>query len=138
MSEAEFELAQEMFAAAGRAHSGGPFDELYRLLDPEVEWIPFTAALEGAIYRGHEGVRHWIENMRRDWDVFEPRPEEFVDLGNERLLALGTWTARGRGSGVELDSQPAAWLIQFRNRRAVRMQTFTNRAEALEAAGLRE
>ncbi len=138
MSEAQSELVRRMFAAAARALSGEPLEDLYRLLDPEVEWIPINAALEGSRYRGHEGVRRWIDDMNRDWNAFEALPQEFVDLGDERLLALGTWRARGRTSGVQLDSQPAAWLIQLRNRKTVRMETFTDRAEALEAAGLRE
>jgi ketosteroid isomerase-like protein len=138
MSEETVEIAREMFAAAARAINLGEFEDLGGLLDPEVEWIPINAALEGGWYRGHSGVRQWIEDMNRDWDYFEARPEEFRDLGDDRLLALGTWRARGRSSGVELDSQPAAWLIQLRNGKTVRMQTFTDRSQALEAAGVSE
>ncbi len=138
MSEAQSELVRKMFAATARAISGKSPEDLYRLLDAGVEWLPINAALEGAPYRGHEGVQRWTDEMSRDWDAFEALPTEFHDLGGERLLALGTWRARGRSSGVELDSQPAAWLIQFRNQKIVRMQTFTDRAKALEAAGLSE
>jgi ketosteroid isomerase-like protein len=138
MSQENVEIAREMFAAAARAINLGEFDDLDGLLDPEVEWIPINAALEGGWYRGHGGVRQWIKDMNRDWDYFEARPEEFRNLGDDRLLAFGTWRARGRSSGVELDSQPAAWLIQLRNGKVVRMQTFTERSQALKAAGLRE
>jgi ketosteroid isomerase-like protein len=138
MSEENFELARKMFAATARGINLGAFDELNSLLDPKVEWIPINAALEGTRYCGHDGVREWIEDMNRDWDFFEARPEDFRDLGDDRLLALGTWRARGRTSGVELTSQPAAWLLEVRDRRVVRMQTFTDRDKALEAAGLSE
>ena len=140
MSQENVEIVREMFAAAARALSGEPLEDLYRLLDPDVEWIPINAALEGTSYRGHDGVRCWIDEMNRDWNDFEARPSEFVDLGNDRLLAFGTWKARGRSSGVQLDAQPAAWLVRLRHGKTVRMQTFTDRAEALEAAaaGLRE
>jgi ketosteroid isomerase-like protein len=53
-------------------------------------------------------------------------------------LALGTWHARGRRSGVELHLQQAAWLLHFRNRKLTRLQTFTDPNKALEAAGLPE
>jgi len=138
MSEAQSELVRKTFAAAARAISGESPEDLHRLLDAGVEWLPINAALEGAPYRGHEGVRRWTDEMSRDWEAFEALPTEFRDLGGERLLALGTWRARGRSSGVELDSQPAAWLVQFRNQKIVRMQTFTDRAKALKAAGLSE
>ena len=136
MSEAQSELVRKMFAATARAISGESLEDLCRLLDPDVEWIPINAALEGTRYRGHEGVQRWTDEMNRDWEAFEALPREFRDLGGERLLALGTWSARGRSSGVELDNQPAAWLIQLRNQKIVRMQTFTDRVEALKAAGL--
>ena len=138
MSQENVELVRQMFGAAGRAINLGALDELYRFLASDVEWVPINAALEGTRYRGHDGVRQWIEDMNRDWDFFEARPVEVRDLGDERLLALGTWRARGRSSGLELDSQPAAWLLQLRGGKAVRMQTFTDRAKALEAAGLSE
>ena len=129
---------RQILRAASRAINVGALDELDPLLDPDVEWIPINAALEGSRYRGREGVRQWIEDMTRDWDFFEARPDEIRDLGENRLLALGTWRARGRSSGLELDSQPAAWLLQLRDGRTLRLQTFTNRAKAFEAAGLRE
>ena len=136
MAEVQPEVARKMFAATARAIGGEPVDELCRLLDPDVEWIPIT--LEGTSYQGHEGVRQWIDEMKQDWEDFEPLPEEFFDLGNGRLLAIGTWRAQGKISGVQLDSQPAAWLIHLRHQRIVRMQTFTDRRRALEAAGLSE
>jgi ketosteroid isomerase-like protein len=138
MSQESYELACEMFAAAARAINLGSLDELNALLDPEVEWIPINAALEGTRYCGHDGVRRWIEDMKRDWDFFEARPEDFRDLGDDRLLVLGTWMARGRSSGVALDAQPAAWLLELRGGKALRMQTFTDRDKAFNAAGLSE
>jgi hypothetical protein len=69
--------------------------------------------------------------------VFESRLEELRDLGDDRVLALGTWQAQGRASGVELGFQKAAWLMQFRDGMIIRLQTFTDRGRAFEAAGLR-
>jgi ketosteroid isomerase-like protein len=83
-------------------------------------------------------VRQWIEELKRDWAAFETRPEEFRDLGDDRVLALGSWRARGRGGEVLLDIPQAAWLLHYRKGKVVRMQTFTERTKALEAAGLRE
>jgi ketosteroid isomerase-like protein len=112
MSQENVESARRTFEAFNRAFTEGA-DDLYALLDPEVEWIPVTAILEGRSYHGHEGVRRWIEDMKRDWEEFEPRPEEFLDLGDNRVLALGSWHARGRGGDVPLDFPHAAWLAQY-------------------------
>ena len=107
------------------------------LLHPDVEWIPIMAVLESRVYRGHDGVRRWLEDLAADWELFEIFPDEFHDLG-DRVLTFGRWRARGRASGVELENQPAAWLHEVKDGKIVRMRTYTDRAEALQAAGLSE
>jgi ketosteroid isomerase-like protein len=129
------ETARRMLVAFNRNFADGSPD-LYELLDPEVEWMPITAALEGTAYHGEDRVREWVEELRRDWEVFETRPEEYRDLGGERVLVIGTWRARGRGSGVELDSPQAYWLVHLRDSKVTRLRTFTDMEQAFEAAGL--
>jgi len=113
-------------------------DDYFEFLDEEVEWVPITSRLDGVTYRGRNAVRNWMADLRRDWEIYEVTWEELRDLDEDRLLAIGSWHARGRRSGVELHLQQAAWLHHFRNRKIIRMQTFTDRSAALEAAGLRE
>jgi ketosteroid isomerase-like protein len=137
VSEENVEIAKRGVAAFNRtfAHDTGEF---FEFVHPEAEWIPITAVMEGTRYSGQDEVRQFIEEMKRDWDVFETRVEEYRDLGDDRVLALGTWRARGRGSGIELDFQQASWLMQFRDGKVIRMQTFTEREKAYEAAGIQE
>ena len=137
MSQENVEIARRAFEAFNRTFAEGT-DDVYALLDPDVEFIPIMAILEGITYKGHEGVRQWIEDVKRDWVDFEPRPEDFRDLGDDRVLVLGSWRARGRGGDQLLDIPQAAWLTQYRKGRLVRLQTFTERKKALEAAGLSE
>jgi ketosteroid isomerase-like protein len=137
MSQENVEIVPRAFAAFNRTFTEGTL-EFYEFIDPEVEWIPITALLEGTRYQGHDGVRQWIEDMKRDWEVFETHPKEFRDLGDDRVLVLGTWRAQGRGSAVELDFPRAAWVVRFRDGKIIRLQTFTDRELAFEAAGLQE
>jgi ketosteroid isomerase-like protein len=137
MSEETVEFARRAFEAFNRTYAEGTPD-LYELLDPEVEWVPMSALLEGTRHHGHDGVREWVEEMKRDWATFETRPERFLDLGDDRVLALGRWRARGRGGDVLLDIPQAAWLVQYRKGKLLRLQTFTDQKKALEAAGLSE
>jgi ketosteroid isomerase-like protein len=106
-------------------------------LDRDVEWIPIMASLEGRVYRGHEGVARWIEELDTHWETFQVYDDDVHDLG-DRVLILGHWRARGRASGVELVNQPASWLYELKDGKVVWMRTYTERAEALEAAGLSE
>jgi ketosteroid isomerase-like protein len=96
------------------------------------------AILEGTTYHGHEGIRQWIDDVKRDWAAFEARPEQFRDVGNDQVLVLGAWRARGRRGDVVLDLPQAAWLVQVSEGKVLRMQTFTERKKALKAAGLSE
>jgi ketosteroid isomerase-like protein len=135
VAEESVEVARKVLPAFNRSFSEDTAD-LYEVLAADIEWRPITAAMEGTAYHGHDEVRGWMEELRHDWEVFETRPEEFRDLGDGRVLVLGTWRARGRSSGVELDSQHAAWLMQVRNGKLARHQTFTDIEKAFEAAGL--
>jgi ketosteroid isomerase-like protein len=105
MSEENVETARRVIEAFNRAFAEGSpgLYELLELLDPEVEWVPMSALLDGTRYHGHDGVRQWMEEMKRDWTSYEVRPERFIDVGDDRVLALGTWRAEGRGGGVLLD-----------------------------------
>ena len=127
------EVVRRMLEAVGR------FDELemLRAIQPDYEFVPIMAALEGRVYTGHAGVREWISEMRTHWEYFECCPQEFHDLG-DRVIVFGHWRARGRASGVEVDGQPATWVGWFRDGLLCRWRTFTDRAEALEAAGVTE
>jgi ketosteroid isomerase-like protein len=124
-----------MLPAFNRTFTEG-VDEFFEFLDEDVDWEPITAQVDGATYRGHDGVRQWIEVMRADWEQFETRWEDVHDLGEDRVLSLGRWHARGRASGVTLDFQKAAWLLHFRAGKVVRMKTFTDRKEAYESVGI--
>jgi ketosteroid isomerase-like protein len=110
---------------------------LTRLTRPDFEFVPILAVLEGRVYRGHPGLLEWIDELDQHWEIFELCPEEYHDLGDS-VLCFGTWRARGRTSGVQLDDQPGAWLLQLRDGLLARSETFTDRAQALEAAGLSE
>jgi ketosteroid isomerase-like protein len=61
-------------------------------------------------------------------------PDETQAVG-ERLLVFGHWIARGRESGVELDVR-ASWVVDVRDGKIIRWQTYTDRDEALAAVGL--
>jgi hypothetical protein len=63
--------------------------------------------------------------------------EETVDLGGDRVLASVRY--QGRGKVSRADTEAHVWGINVvRGDKIVSVQTYLNRADALEAAGLRE
>jgi ketosteroid isomerase-like protein len=131
MSQANVEIVRGVHQAFNRRD----VEAILSVWDEEAEFRPVTTAFEGAVYRGHEGLRRWMREVDEDWDVFEAHGDEYRDLG-DAVLALGRWHARGRASGIVLDVQTAAWLARLRNGKVVWYRTFSDRAEAFEAAGL--
>jgi ketosteroid isomerase-like protein len=113
----------------------GDVEEMLTYMDPEGEWhSAIVGGAEGNVYRGHEGFRRWYADSFESFEEIEGEWSEFRDLG-DRVLALGQVRARGRASGVELDS-PMGWVFTLRRGRVIKAEGFLSRAEALEAAGL--
>jgi ketosteroid isomerase-like protein len=75
-----------------------------------------------------------------DSDTWEEGPYEYVELidaGNDQVVAHQRREMRGKASGA--DVVWSYWVVvTFRNRKALRIEWFVDRGEALEAAGLRE
>ncbi len=106
-------------------------------LDPEVEWHPaILVPLEGeaTVYRGHEGMRRWVRDLDEVFADIHVEYSEIRDLG-ERIVGIGHIRMRGTGSGAETES-PVASVSEFKNAKAIRVRTYLDPNEALEAAGL--
>jgi ketosteroid isomerase-like protein len=102
-------------------------------MDPEIEFIPRRAAVQG-VYRGYEGMRKFFADNAESFDLLQVSHDEFRDLG-DRLVAFGTVRARGKESGVEVTS-PTAIVATFRDGKMVRVEDYGERSEALKAVGL--
>ena len=132
---ADVDIARRCFFRLNRSASEEP-DDYDDLLDADVEWTPTTALLDGRTHRGIEAVREWVDNLRRDWRVYEIKWTEVRDLGAGRVLAFGRWDCIGRRDGVAFSYDQAAWLIELRGGKLIRLQSFGDRSEAVEAARL--
>ena len=114
------------------------FDAAIEIGDPEVEWTMFgTTRFPGteATYRGHGGVREFWRVFTEPWEEFHIEIEETRTAG-DLVVAFVRFHAKAR-EGLELEA-PFVHLLEFRGGKVVRFRSFDDRAEALEAAGLRE
>ena len=82
---------------------------------PDIVWNP----VEEASGQGHDAVRASLARWKGAWDEYEVTHEEFVD-------------ARDRVVARFFD------VYTIRDGEIIRMDEFTERSAALEAAGLRE
>ena len=87
-----------------------------------------------AEYRGAAGVRRWLEDWGAAWAEWSFEPQEFVDAG-DRVVVVARLTAKGRGSGAEVDRQDGL-VYTVRDGRLVRLDYYNSREQALAAVGL--
>jgi ketosteroid isomerase-like protein len=137
MAERDIETIRELYAETERFLREFPDFEVSEILDPEIEWIgPREFPDLAEPHHGHAGVRSYFEKLFEAIEDYRMEPEEFIDAGEGRVLVFSREGGRGAGSGAEVVTQPTAHLWTLRDGRAIRMQSYWERDEALAAAGL--
>jgi ketosteroid isomerase-like protein len=132
MSQENVEVVRRFIEAYNRRD----FGSINELIDPTFEFRSRFVGIE-SVHRASEGFPDTYYKMLDEaYDRFEVVISEFIDAG-AAVLTAGHAEWRGKASGLEGETPvlPAFWL---RARRVFRAETFTDRAEALEAVGLSE
>jgi ketosteroid isomerase-like protein len=80
-------------------------------------------------------MRTYFADAARVWRELEVIAHEFRDLG-DRVLVFGRVYARGEGGYIS--DSPAQWLWRIEDGRIAWGRVFTNRAEAVQAAGVED
>src|SRR4029079_8536250 len=130
----------ETFKRSTDVFNRGDIDAwLEEFIDPEIEWhsaLPGLLTQAGTVYRGHEGVREMLREIAEVLDEMTAEYSEIHEAG-DRVVGIGQIHTRGRASGVATDG-PFALVGDYRNGKTIRVRTYIDPNEALEAAGLSE
>ncbi len=128
----------DVFRRAYEASLQGDREPFFEMFAPEIVWDMSRSSFPDArVYQGIEGVREWFDGLD---DAFEDRSdevEEITDCGPDQVLVITRIQGHGRSSKVGVNYRFAT-VWTFRDGKVVRMDRFDDRAEALEAVGLRE
>jgi ketosteroid isomerase-like protein len=89
------------------------------------------------VHRGREGARELFTGFWEAFSSIRSLSTEYIEVGDKVVLAARV-RFRGRGSGAEVGGGGVGGVFTLRDRKIVRYQLFQSKAEALEAAGLRE
>lgn len=133
MSQENVEIVRESLAA----YTDGGIDAAAEFWDADISW----RAIEGAPddvgeMHGPEAVRRYLQDWLDMFDDVTNVPEELLDLGDDRVVAVQHATGRARASGVQTDIRYAV-VYTLRDGKIVRGREYIDRSEALEAVGLR-
>jgi ketosteroid isomerase-like protein len=111
---------------------------LWNVLDDEVRWevggldIPDS---EGT-WHGPSGVREFFRRWVGTFDEWSYEFGDVIDAGDSVVVRMHQW-GRGKGSGATVEWQ--FWQVwTIRDGKVVRYTHHAEKAEALEAVGLRE
>jgi ketosteroid isomerase-like protein len=130
MSQENVEVVRAGFAAYNR----GDLDAMTQFYDPDVV---FETLLLGT-HHGNEAIRLLYEENRKTLSGYAIDPIELIDAG-DKVVAVVQVSGVGPASQIAMeDRDRVAFLFTLNNGRVVRQQSFRNREEALEAAGLGE
>jgi ketosteroid isomerase-like protein len=132
MSNENVKIVREAIESA----LGGNWERTAQLVDPRVEFRGTVGGLEeGRVAHGlPEIIRTFEAEDLEAWEERRLEPERFIDAGDDVVVLLHEYR-RGRGSGVELETDTAV-VFSVREGLVVRVQGYMDRGAALEAVGL--
>jgi ketosteroid isomerase-like protein len=119
-----------------RAVVAGDLDGLLAEVHPAGEYrAAVQQAMEGeaSVFRGHSGMRRWLEDLHDLYDRLETEVLEISDLG-EQVVVVFVVRGTGKGSGITLEQQ-LAQVITLQDGKAIGVRDYFSRGEALEAVG---
>jgi ketosteroid isomerase-like protein len=118
------------------AFNRGDVDAMLADVDPDVELHEWPTAPGAQSYRGVEGARAALDGWFEIWEWMKVEIEDLVDLGDRVLVTLHQ-RAKGKESAIEVEIRSFN-VYTFRDGKLVRLELFTEREPALEAAGVTE
>jgi len=131
MSQQDIDTLRQLM----EAFSGRDMERILSLTDPEFEAVvPAQLSAEPDTYRGHEGIRRYFESFYEVMDEIEFEAERFWDAGDAVVVAVNM-RAKGKRTAIPV-VQSFTQLWRMRGARALHVQTYVSREEALAAAGL--
>ena len=129
MSQENVDVVKSVFQGWDEASVDG----MLPFFHEDIEYWPTE---EGGAIHGHDGLRRYFDRWMEPWEEFHVGPTEFKHTADSVFNGV-EMKARGRGSGVQTTME--SWQVwRFRDGKATRWEEYTDRAEALEAVGLRE
>lgn len=117
-----------------RLYEQGRFEEWIETFTDDVE-IP-ALALVGSeqVYRGGEGLRRWLEELRASATTVHSYDDEYREADDGRVVVSGRLvveSGEGRGFG-----SVTGWVYTLRDGRVCRVDIYPHPNLALEAVGL--
>src|SRR5947209_9142522 len=120
----------ELVRRLWNAFERGGIEAVLEVADPDVTWEPYGGG--GVVYRGHDGLREYMEGRRERDEEADGRLYSAFAKG-DAVVARGEVRIKGPHGIVTM--QPG-WLYEFHDGKLIRFRGFPTQEAALRAAGL--
>lgn len=137
MSREKVELARRAYAALNDAYRTGDFEPVIEeFFDPEIVFMPAGILPETGEVRGREELLGFTKRQAEAFERLSIEPVEIIDAGDRVLVPLRLG-GRARFTGIPVEFS-LVHVATFRGGKALRVDVYADKAEALEAVGLQE
>jgi ketosteroid isomerase-like protein len=127
----------ELMRRFNSAFNARDIEAMIAICDLSIEFHSAFAAVGGAVYHGHDGMRTWQRDYEDAWgDQIRIESATYFDLG-EQTLVFVVLRGRGRHSGAEVAMAPAQ-LVRWRDGLMVHLRVYAEREDALRDLGVSE
>jgi ketosteroid isomerase-like protein len=133
MSLDNVEVIRRGFDALNR----GDAEAIAALSADDFELISVLSAVEERTYRGKDAWGTYLRLMSDTWSEWRFEQVEIFDVDDETAAAVYRVVGRGKRSGARVE-HPIGATFRLRNGKLLRIRSYLDPREALEAVGLSE
>jgi ketosteroid isomerase-like protein len=124
MTRDDLAVVSRMFACWAAEDLEG----MLECVSPKLQWV---TAVNGKLYKGHEGVREFYGTMRANGQRLEVPLQRTAEVRPGVILAVGRLRMVRPGHG--LADSPGVWAFHVKDGKITRIQSYPSERDALEA-----
>ena len=138
MSQENVDAVRQVLSGLSRdAAQEGTVESFVERLSPDVEFVEDPRFPEAGTYHGRDEYWRYAREFVEQFDQFTFTVDDLLDCPDGRVLVCLHLHGWGKGSNAEFDVR-AGWVYTVQDGLVVHIRAYMDRAEALEAVGLRE
>jgi uncharacterized protein len=126
----------EVMRLAYEAMNRGGLEAVVEFAHPDIEFVPPADLAGTPTLRGTEPIKDFARGWVETFDDFRIEPQRFMDAGDQVVVFVRD-SGRIKGSNAGIHNRFIhVWTLTAG--KIIKWQTFTDEAQALQAAGLSE
>jgi ketosteroid isomerase-like protein len=114
-----------------QAFNEGGVEAVLDWLAPEIEVSDRQSVPDRMTHHGLSGMKDLVDSAMEAFGELRLEPEEFLEVGSDRVLVVLRQHARGRASGVQVEGQ-VAHLWTMERGTPVQLKIYRDRETALD------